>query len=111
MTYDLSNEYEVRKVLLRLNALIKKGVLVELKEQRPLRTLSQNSYLHLLLQVFAMEYGCSLDVAKVDYYKRLCDYMHFENCGSILGKGCGTLDMTKESHYPGAAYELGKSFT
>ncbi len=46
-----------------------------------------------------------------DYYKRLCDYMHFENCGSILGKGCGTLDMTKESHYPGAAYELGKSFT
>ena len=37
--------------------------------------------------------------------------MHFENCGSILGKGCGTLDMTKESHYPGAAYELGKSFT
>lgn len=40
MTYDLSNEYEVRKVLLRLNALIKKGVLVELKEQRPLRTLN-----------------------------------------------------------------------
>ena len=78
MTYDLSNEYEVRKVLLRLNALIKKGVLVELKEQRPLRTLSQNSYLHLLLQVFAMEYGCSLDVAKVDYYKRLCNRDLFE---------------------------------
>jgi hypothetical protein len=78
MTYDLSNEYEVRKVLLRLNALIKKGVLVELKEQRPLRTLSQNSYLHLLLQVFAMEYGCSLDVAKVDYYKRLCNQDLFE---------------------------------
>ena len=78
MTYDLSNEYEVRKVLLRLNALIKKGVLVELKEQRPLRTLSQNNYLHLLLQVFAMEYGCSLDVAKVDYYKRLCNRDLFE---------------------------------
>ena len=78
MTYDLSNEYEVRKVLLRLNALIKKGVLVELKEQRPLRTLSQNSYLHLLLQVFAMEYGCSLDVAKIDYYKRLCNQDLFE---------------------------------
>jgi hypothetical protein len=78
MTYDLSNEYEVRQVLLRLNALIKKGVLVELKEQRPLRTLSQNSYLHLLLQVFAMEYGCSLDVAKVDYYKRLCNQDLFE---------------------------------
>ena len=78
MTYDLSNEYEVRKVLLRLNALIKKGVLVELKEQRPLRTWSQNSYLHLLLQVFAMEYGCSLDVAKVGYYKRLCNRDLFE---------------------------------
>jgi hypothetical protein len=78
MTYDLSNEYEVRRVLLRLNTLIKKGVLVELKEQRPLRTLSQNSYLHLLLQVFAMEYGCSLDVAKVDYYKRLCNQDLFE---------------------------------
>lgn len=78
MTYDLSNEYEIKRILLRLNALIKKGVLVELKEQRPLRTLNQNSYLHLLLQVFAMEYGCSLDVAKVDYYKRLCNQDLYE---------------------------------
>ena len=53
-------------------------MMVELKEQRPLRTLSQNNYLHLLLQVFAMEYGCSLDVAKVDYYKRLCNQDLFE---------------------------------
>lgn len=73
MLYDLSNEYEVRKVLLRLNALIKKKVLVVLKEQKPLRTISQNAYLHLLIRKYAMDYGCSEDEAKLDYYKKTCN--------------------------------------
>lgn len=71
MLYDLSNEYEVRKVLLRLNALIKKKVLVELKEQKPLRTISQNAYLHLLIRKYAMDYKCSFYEAKRRHYKIL----------------------------------------
>lgn len=71
--YDLSDEYEVRKIRARLEHLVKKGALVELTEKKPLRSLNQNAYLHLLLQIFAMEYGCSVDEAKVDYYKRACN--------------------------------------
>lgn len=41
------------------------------------------------------------------YYRRICEYMQFTNCGTVFGKGCGTPSMTAESIYPKAAYELG----
>ncbi len=43
------------------------------------------------------------------YYDRICEYMQFEDCGSVFGKGCGTPSMTKNSGYPEKAYLLGKS--
>ncbi|MBQ6622314.1 MAG: flavodoxin family protein [Mogibacterium sp.] len=43
------------------------------------------------------------------YYHVLCDYMNFEDCGVITGKGCGTPSMTRNSGYPRQAYELGRS--
>jgi len=43
------------------------------------------------------------------YYRQLCSYMQFQDCGMVLGGGCGTPDMTRATQYPEAAYELGKS--
>ena len=43
------------------------------------------------------------------YYEKLCRYMHFENCGMILGTGCGTPEMTIGSAHMQEAYRLGKS--
>ncbi len=43
------------------------------------------------------------------YYKQLCSYMDFQDHGTVLGKGCGTPDMTRRSRYMKDAYELGKS--
>lgn len=43
------------------------------------------------------------------YYKRICEYMQFEDQGEVIGKGCGTPEMTKRSIYPNQAYQLGKS--
>ena len=43
-----------------------------------------------------------------DYYKKICDYMEFNDQGAIYGKGCGTPDMTRNSKYMKEAYELGK---
>ena len=43
------------------------------------------------------------------YYRQLCSYMNFEDCGTVLGRGCGTTSMTRASEYPRKAYELGKS--
>lgn len=43
------------------------------------------------------------------YYERICDYMQFTSCGMILGKGCGSVAMTKQSPYLKEAYQLGLS--
>lgn len=43
------------------------------------------------------------------YYHKICDYMQFDNCGGIYGKGCGTISMTNSTEYPQAAYQLGNS--
>ena len=43
------------------------------------------------------------------HYKTLVSYLHFKDCGSILGYGCGTVEMTESSEYPQLAYKLGKS--
>ena len=42
------------------------------------------------------------------YYRQLCNYMAFRDQGTILGRGCGTPDMTKRSRYMKDAYELGR---
>lgn len=43
------------------------------------------------------------------HYQTLVRYLHFEDCGSVLGRGCGTPEMTKRSAFPGQAFRLGKS--
>ena len=43
------------------------------------------------------------------FYKKLCSYMNFEDCGTVLGRACGTPSMTRSSIYLQKAYELGKS--
>lgn len=43
------------------------------------------------------------------HYDTLLRYLNLEDCGRVLGYGCGTPSMTKSSSYPDKAYELGKS--
>jgi hypothetical protein len=42
------------------------------------------------------------------HYRTLVRYLHFDDCGEVLGRGCGTPVMTKRSRYPKEAYELGR---
>ena len=44
-----------------------------------------------------------------DYYRTICDYMHFQDMGMVLGGGCGTPAMTQRSSALRDAYQLGKS--
>ena len=69
--FNLKNEYDVPKFKAYVNKLFKERAVVELRKKHPNRTLAQNSYLHLLLGYFGSEYGCSLDEAKIDFYKGL----------------------------------------
>ena len=42
------------------------------------------------------------------YYRQLCSYMDFQDQGRVIGRGCGTPDMTRRSRYMKEAYELGR---
>ena len=43
------------------------------------------------------------------HYKTLVRYINFEDMGMVLGHGCGSPSMTRNSKYPDDAYELGRS--
>lgn len=73
MIYNLSNSLDVQNAKTRLDLLVKRGSVVELKEKKPKRSLSQNRYLHLLLGYFASQTGNTLEWVKQQYYKKLCN--------------------------------------
>ncbi len=50
----------------------------------------------------------AFDVVKA-YYHRICEYMSFQDQGMVIGKGCGTPEVTRRSEYMKKAYQLGKS--
>lgn len=42
------------------------------------------------------------------HYKTLVRYLNLDDRGMVLGYGCGTVSMTKQSQYLDKAYQLGK---
>lgn len=78
MIYNLGNPYDRDRFKRRANELFKASKIVELKEKDVVRTLKQNSYLHLIISYFASQYGCGADEAKIDFYKRRCNKELFE---------------------------------
>ena len=70
MIYDLSNPFQLEDYKQYVNKLYEQGAVVEVRKINPKRTLKQNAYLHIILSYFAAEYGCSLQEAKLQYFKR-----------------------------------------
>lgn len=73
MLYNFSNPLDVQNARVRLEHLISRQCTAELTEKKPKRTLSQNSYLHILLGYFASQTGNTLEWVKQQYYKKLCN--------------------------------------
>lgn len=69
MLYDTSKPLERENFLARANSLAAKGETLSLMVRRG-RTLSQNSYLHVILGYFASRYGESAEYVKEEYFKR-----------------------------------------
>lgn len=70
MQYNLSSPYDRERFTAKAKALTEKGGIVDLTE-KTLRTINQNSYLHLIIGALAIEVGVSLEYAKQEYFKRL----------------------------------------
>ena len=73
MIFNLNNPFERDKYKKYCNEQYLKGGIVEVKRKQKLRTMAQNSYLHLLLGYFASEFGYTLEEVKFDIYKKLCN--------------------------------------
>jgi len=78
MIFDLNNEYQIPKFKEYVKKLLADKAVIEIKKKLPNRSLSQNSYLHLLLGYFGSEYGCNIDEIKIEFYKKICNRDLFE---------------------------------
>lgn len=71
MKYDLSHQSEIERARERFNALVDKGQgILEITLLSEKRTLKQNAYLHVILSLFACQYGESEEYVKQMYFKR-----------------------------------------
>lgn len=71
MIYNAQNGIEVNRAMEKIKYFIAKEQTFELKAKRERRTISQNSYLHLLFSWFALETGYTTDEVKQDIFKKI----------------------------------------
>ena len=100
MQYDLTSDFQRKAFLSRVDSLMERGAVVELTE-KTFRSKNQNSYLHLLLGVVAMETGNTLEDVKREYFKDLVNpdifrYYRTDNRGNTIRVYRSSADVSKE---------------
>ena len=79
MIYDSTKKDDCTNAIEKLKAIISKGQKFELKVRHPKRSISQNSYLHLILSWFGIETGYTLEEVKQDILKRyVCSEIFYD---------------------------------
>ena len=77
MKYDLSNDIDNKKAVIRFKKLLVDKKVIELSEVKKVRTIRQNAYFHVCISLFAIEFGYNLDEAKT-HLKRSCSFMRYK---------------------------------
>lgn len=70
MIYNANKQIDVQNARTRFEWLIDNGKLFELTQKRERRSVSQNSYLHLIFSWFASQTGYTVDEVKQEIFKR-----------------------------------------
>lgn len=78
MLYNLNNPHELKAAQVKLDFLAAKGEKVEITRKSPKRSLKQNSYLHVLLGLVALDYHDTIEFVKLEIYKKLYNKDLFE---------------------------------
>ena len=73
-----SREFDKHNAQVRFEYLCKKGATVELTEKKPLRSIPQNRYFHLILSWFALSYGETLEYVKQEFFKSVVNSAIFK---------------------------------
>ena len=97
MIYDLSKLKDCNDARFKLEYFISKDRLVEIKTKN-VRSSNQNSYLHLILSAFAIEYGDTIDYVKEAIFKELVnkDIFVFERINRVTGEVRKDLKSTRD---------------
>ncbi len=77
MLYDFENDIDVKRCDAKYEKAKTDKSKVEFTIKAKKRTIRQNSYLHSLLQLYAIQYGDTLHFCKQDLKLR-CPFMHFK---------------------------------
>lgn len=71
MLYNPDKEIDVQRAIVKFKHLIETKKVFELKEKFKRRSISQNSYLHLLFGWFALETGYTTEEVKQEIFKKI----------------------------------------
>ena len=78
MKYDLSKSDDILQFERRRIKAIKNKEFIEVKGIKDIKSNLQNKYLHLLLNLFAIEYGETLEYIKQEVYKKVANKELFQ---------------------------------
>ena len=67
--YDLRNQESYQKAVEYFHKLLQNPCTIELTKKQPIRSDQQNKYLHVLLGIFSMETGYTIDYVKWNFFK------------------------------------------
>lgn len=75
MIYDLSKKSDLETVKFKLNKYAKDGKVIELKLKTKKKTILQNKYVHVLINLFGIEFGYTKEEAKILLKREFGDFM------------------------------------
>lgn len=91
MRYDLKDISQSTDAKQRLRKLIEKGKTVEITVKQKQRSIPLNSFLHVCISLFAINFGYTIEEAKT-LLKRQCDFMVYEKKGIKFLRKTSKLD-------------------
>ncbi len=73
MIYDTSKDIDMQSAITKLDFLIKKGHVIEIKQVRKTKSYSQTKYFHVICSFYGLQVGLTGNQVKEDFVKRdLC---------------------------------------
>ena len=99
MKLDLSIDYDLERFRAYSEKLISKQAKTEIKEIKPKRSISQNSYFHLCISFFCNEVGYSLSEGKTVLKREFGKFMVYDNKGNKFLTSSADIDTNQMTEF------------
>jgi len=78
MIYDLSKSHDLETVKFKLNKYTEEKKVIELKLKTVKKTIQQNKYVHVIINMFAIEFGYTTGESKTLLKREFANFMVYE---------------------------------